>query len=53
MLEVISNQHYFKTVCFHFPTNVPKKFNIFIFETKFIIKPKLSLADFKIRSKSN
>jgi hypothetical protein len=26
----------------------PKKSNIFVFETKFIIKPKRSLSDFKI-----
>ncbi len=29
-------------------TNVPKKLNIFIFETKFIIKPKRPLSDLKI-----
>jgi hypothetical protein len=29
-------------------TNVPKKLNIFIFETKFIIKPKLNLPDLKL-----
>ncbi len=35
-------------VCFRFPTNVPKKSNIFVFETKFIIEPKRYLSDFKI-----
>jgi hypothetical protein len=44
----MSNQRFFKIVCFRFPTNVPKKSNIFIFETKFIIEPKRSLSDFKI-----
>jgi hypothetical protein len=30
-----------------FPTNVPKKSNIDVFETKFIIKTKRSLSDLK------
>jgi hypothetical protein len=44
----MSNQRFFKIVCFRFPANVPKKSNIFVFETKFIIEPKRSLSDFKI-----
>ncbi len=44
----MSNQRFFKIVCFRFPTNVPKKSNIFVFETKFVIEPKRSLSDFKI-----
>jgi hypothetical protein len=43
---VMSNQRFLKIVCFRFPTNVPpKKLNIFVFETKFIIEPKRSLSD--------
>ena len=45
---VMSNQRFFKSSCFRFPTNVPKKSNIFVFEKKFIIEPKRSLSDFKI-----
>jgi hypothetical protein len=44
----MSNQRFFKIVCFRFPTNVPKKTNISVFETKFIIEPKRSLSDLKI-----
>ena len=47
-LLVMSNQRFLKIVCFRFPTNVPKKSNIFVFEKKFIIEQKLSLSDFKI-----
>jgi hypothetical protein len=43
---------FFQDRLLSFPTNVPKKIeyirNIFVFETKFIIKPKRSLSDFKI-----
>ncbi len=45
---VMSNEGFFKVVCFRFPTNVFKKSNIFVFETKFIFEPKHSLSDFKI-----
>jgi hypothetical protein len=45
---VMSNQRFFKIVCFRFPTNVPKKSNIFVFSTKFIVEPKRSLSDLKI-----
>jgi hypothetical protein len=40
MSVVISNQRYFKIVCFCFPTNVLKISNIFVFEAKFTSKPK-------------
>ena len=43
----MSNQRFSKIVCFRFPTNVPKKMNIFVFETKFIVEPKRSLSDLK------
>jgi hypothetical protein len=44
----MSNQRYFKIVCFCFLTNVPKKSNIFVFETKLIIESKRSLSVLKI-----
>jgi hypothetical protein len=44
----MSNQRYFKIVCFRFPTNVPKKSNIFVFGTKFIVDSKRSLSVHKI-----
>jgi hypothetical protein len=44
----MSNQRFLKIVSFRFPTTVPKKLNIFVFETKFIIEPKRSLSDLKI-----
>jgi len=44
---VMSNEGFFKVVCFRFPTNVFKKSNIFVFETKFIFEPKRSLSDLK------
>ncbi len=47
-LLVMSNQRFFKIVCFRFPPNVPKKLNLFDFETKFIIEPKCSLSDLQI-----
>jgi hypothetical protein len=43
----MSNQRFLKIVCFRFPTYVPKKSNIFVFETKFIIEKKRSLSDLK------
>jgi hypothetical protein len=47
-LLVMSNQRYFKIVCFRFATNVPKKSNIFVFGTKFIVGSKRSLSVLKI-----
>jgi hypothetical protein len=43
----MSNQCFLKIVCFHFLLTSPKKSNIFVFETKFIIKPKRPLSDLK------
>jgi hypothetical protein len=45
---VMSNQRFFKIVCFRFPTNVPKKIEHIRFWKKFIIEPKRFLSDFKI-----
>jgi hypothetical protein len=45
---VMSNQRFFKIVCSRFPTNVPKKLNIFVIGTKFIVVSKRSLSVLKI-----
>jgi hypothetical protein len=43
----MSNQRFLKIVCFRSLLTSPKKSNIFVFETKFIIEPKRSLSDLK------
>ncbi len=44
----MSNQRFFKIVCFRFPTNVPKKIEHIRLKKKFTIEPKRSLSQFKI-----
>jgi hypothetical protein len=45
---VMSNQGFLRSFAFVLLLTSPKKSNIFVFETKFIIKPNRSLSDFKI-----
>ena len=44
----MSNQRFFKIVCFRFPTNVPKKIEYIRFLNKIHCRTKRSLSDLKI-----